>query len=69
MSTHRAAMDDNSSHNYAAFIQELEELDRIRADSDVRPVFYAELDQQSTTMDDNNPVDFAAMVQDIDQLD
>jgi len=38
-------------------------------DPDVRPMFYAELDEQSTPMVDNNPVDFAEMIQDIDQLD
>ena len=62
-------MDDNSPLDYAAFIQELDELDRILADPDVRPVFYAELDEQSTPMDDNNPVDFAQMIRDIDHLD
>jgi len=62
-------MDDNSPLDYAAFIQELDELDRILADPDVRPVFYAELDEQSTPMVDNNPVDFAEMIRDIDQLD
>jgi len=62
-------MDDNSPLDYAAFIQELDELDRILADPDVRLVFYAELDEESTPMVDNNPVDFAAMMQDIDELD
>ena len=62
-------MDDNSPLDYAAFIQELDELDRILADPDVQPVFYAELDEESTPMVDNNPVDFAEMIRDIDQLD
>jgi len=62
-------MDDNSPLDYAAFIQELDELGRILADPDVRPVFYAELDEESTPMVDNNPDDFAEMIQDIDQLD
>ena len=69
MSTPRATVDDNNPLDYAAFIQELDELDRILANPDVRPVFYAELDEESTPTVDNNPVDFAEMIQDIDQLD
>ena len=41
----------------------------IRDSPDVRPVFYAELDEQSTPRVDNNPVDFAQMIRDIDHLD
>jgi len=58
-------MDDYSPLDYAAFIQELDELDRILAQSDVRQV----VDAQPDLVDDSSPVDVAAMIQDIDELD
>jgi len=62
-------MDGNSPLDYAALIQEIDELDRILAPSGVRQVVDAHLDRVSAPTDDNNPLAYTAVMQDIDQLD
>jgi len=50
-------------------MQELEQLDRILADSDVRPMVDAQLHRVSTPMDDRCPLDYASVMEELDELD
>jgi len=62
-------MDDNSSLNYAALIQEQEVLDRILADSDVQPMVDDQLHRVSTPMNDSCPLDYASVMEELDDLE
>jgi len=71
-------MNDNSPVDFAAMIQDIDQLDEIltgmqyanhtdnhdntTADSDVRHMSDAQLDRESTPAGDNNPLDYAEMM-------